>query len=203
MPRLDDTAIEEGLQRLPGWQRGANQLVKTFTRADFAQAMAFVNQVAGAAEAAGHHPDIDIRWTRSPWPCPATPGVAWPSATSSWPPASRNLTNPPSPPDRAAPGDVVVGAQVDHGDDGGAVVAVAAVVDHPDLAVESFELAVGPRPGRRRPGSGRGGGRWRATGPAWPGTRRGWRGPANYPGGRRGGGRQAAGTGRDQLEHRH
>jgi 4a-hydroxytetrahydrobiopterin dehydratase len=29
-------------------------------RQDFAQAMAFVNEVAGAAEAAGHHPDIDI-----------------------------------------------------------------------------------------------------------------------------------------------
>jgi 4a-hydroxytetrahydrobiopterin dehydratase len=64
MPRLDDTAIEEGLQRLPGWQRRGNQIVKTFTRADFAQAMAFVNQVAGAAEAAGHHPDIDIRWNK-------------------------------------------------------------------------------------------------------------------------------------------
>jgi 4a-hydroxytetrahydrobiopterin dehydratase len=33
-------------------------------RADFVQAMAFVNQVADAAEAAGHHPDIDIRWTK-------------------------------------------------------------------------------------------------------------------------------------------
>jgi 4a-hydroxytetrahydrobiopterin dehydratase len=33
-------------------------------RADFVQAMAFVNQVAGAAEAAGHHPDIDIRWNK-------------------------------------------------------------------------------------------------------------------------------------------
>jgi 4a-hydroxytetrahydrobiopterin dehydratase len=64
MPRLDDTAIEEGLQRLPGWQRRGNQIVKTFTRADFAQAMAFVNQVAGAAKAAGHHPDIDIRWNK-------------------------------------------------------------------------------------------------------------------------------------------
>jgi 4a-hydroxytetrahydrobiopterin dehydratase len=62
MPRLDDTAIEEGLQHLPGWERRGNQLVKSFVRQDFAQAMAFVNEVAGAAEAAGHHPDIDIRW---------------------------------------------------------------------------------------------------------------------------------------------
>jgi 4a-hydroxytetrahydrobiopterin dehydratase len=62
MPRLDDTAIDEGLQRLPGWERRGNQIVKSFMRQDFAQAMAFVNEVAGAAEAAGHHPDIDIRW---------------------------------------------------------------------------------------------------------------------------------------------
>jgi 4a-hydroxytetrahydrobiopterin dehydratase len=64
MSRLDDTAVEEGLQRLPGWERRGNEIVKTFTREDFAHAMVFVNEVAGAAEAAGHHPDIDIRWNK-------------------------------------------------------------------------------------------------------------------------------------------
>jgi 4a-hydroxytetrahydrobiopterin dehydratase len=64
MPPLDDTAVEEGLQHLPGWERRGNQLVKTFVSADFAHAMVFVNEVAGAAEAAGHHPDIDIRWNK-------------------------------------------------------------------------------------------------------------------------------------------
>jgi 4a-hydroxytetrahydrobiopterin dehydratase len=64
MPRLDDTAVAEGLQRLPGWRRRGNQIVKTFTREDFARAMTFLNEVADAAEAAGHHPDIDIRWNR-------------------------------------------------------------------------------------------------------------------------------------------
>jgi 4a-hydroxytetrahydrobiopterin dehydratase len=64
MPRLDDTAVEEGLQHLPGWERRGDQIVKTFVRADFAQAMTFVNEVAAAAEAAGHHPDIDIRWNQ-------------------------------------------------------------------------------------------------------------------------------------------
>ena len=64
MPRLDDTAVAEGLQHLPGWERRGNQIVKTFVRADFARAMVFVNEVASAAEAAGHHPDIDIRWNK-------------------------------------------------------------------------------------------------------------------------------------------
>jgi 4a-hydroxytetrahydrobiopterin dehydratase len=64
MPRLDDTAVAEGLQHLPGWERRGDQIVKTFVRADFAQAMVFVNEVAAAADAAGHHPDIDIRWNQ-------------------------------------------------------------------------------------------------------------------------------------------
>ena len=60
--RLDDTAVEEGLARLPGWERRGDQIVKSFVRADFAQAMVFVSEGAGAAEAAGHHPNIDICW---------------------------------------------------------------------------------------------------------------------------------------------
>ncbi len=37
---------------------------RTFTFADFRTAMAFVNRVADAAEAADHHPDIDIRYSK-------------------------------------------------------------------------------------------------------------------------------------------
>jgi 4a-hydroxytetrahydrobiopterin dehydratase len=64
MPRLDDIAVEEGPRRLLGWERRGNQIIKTFVREAFAQAMVFVNQVAAVAEAAGHHPDIDIRWNK-------------------------------------------------------------------------------------------------------------------------------------------
>jgi 4a-hydroxytetrahydrobiopterin dehydratase len=64
MARLDDAAVEEGLQRLSGWERRGDEIVKTFVREDFAGAMTFVSEVAGAAEAAGHHPDIDIRWNK-------------------------------------------------------------------------------------------------------------------------------------------
>ena len=77
MPRLDDIAVEEGLQRLPGWERRGNEIVKTFTREDFAHAMVFVNEVAGAAEAAGHHPDIDIRWNKITL-TPLQPRRRWP-----------------------------------------------------------------------------------------------------------------------------
>ena len=64
MPLLDDAAIEEGLQALPGWERRGNEISKTFGHADFAAAMVFVNRVADAAEEANHHPDIDIRWNK-------------------------------------------------------------------------------------------------------------------------------------------
>jgi pterin-4a-carbinolamine dehydratase len=35
--------------------------------------IALVNELAGAAEAAGYHPDIDIRWNKVTLACPPTP----------------------------------------------------------------------------------------------------------------------------------
>ena len=49
---------------MPGWQKNGGLITRTFQFPDFATAMGFVNQVAGLAEAAGHHPDIDIRWNK-------------------------------------------------------------------------------------------------------------------------------------------
>jgi 4a-hydroxytetrahydrobiopterin dehydratase len=40
------------------WRRDGNAIVRDFTCEDFATAIAFVNRVADAAEAANHHPDI-------------------------------------------------------------------------------------------------------------------------------------------------
>jgi 4a-hydroxytetrahydrobiopterin dehydratase len=52
MALLDDAAIEQGLQRLPGWERRDQEIVKTFKHRNFVEAVAFVNQVAEIAEAA-------------------------------------------------------------------------------------------------------------------------------------------------------
>jgi 4a-hydroxytetrahydrobiopterin dehydratase len=54
-----DAALEE--QHL-NWARQDDVLVTTVKLHDFAAALAFVNAVGAAAEAANHHPDIDIRW---------------------------------------------------------------------------------------------------------------------------------------------
>lgn len=53
---------EEIAERLEGseWTRDADEIVREWRFADFAVAIAFVNQVAEAAEAANHHPDILI-----------------------------------------------------------------------------------------------------------------------------------------------
>ncbi len=54
-----DAALEE--QHLH-WSREDDVLVTAVKLHDFAAAMEFVNAVGAAAEAANHHPDIDIRW---------------------------------------------------------------------------------------------------------------------------------------------
>jgi 4a-hydroxytetrahydrobiopterin dehydratase len=60
---LDTAAVDEALaERRLEWTRDGEQLTKTVTRGDFGSALAFVNEVGALAEAANHHPDIDIRW---------------------------------------------------------------------------------------------------------------------------------------------
>ena len=51
-------------QTLNDWPQVDGALEKTFAFANFVEAMTFVNHVAAAAEAAGHHPDIAISWNR-------------------------------------------------------------------------------------------------------------------------------------------
>lgn len=63
-PRLDDAAIAQALAGLPGWAREGDRIARTFAFATFRAALAFVNQVADAAEAARHHPDIHIHYTK-------------------------------------------------------------------------------------------------------------------------------------------
>jgi 4a-hydroxytetrahydrobiopterin dehydratase len=45
-----------------GWTQEGNALTRTIKRADFAEALALVVEIGRLAEAADHHPDIDIRY---------------------------------------------------------------------------------------------------------------------------------------------
>ena len=51
---------DEIATRLDGtdWRREGDEIVRDWRFKDFAEAIAFVNRVAGAAEDANHHPDI-------------------------------------------------------------------------------------------------------------------------------------------------
>jgi 4a-hydroxytetrahydrobiopterin dehydratase len=57
---LTDSEIDERLAARPGWRRDGAAIVRDRRLADFAAAIAWVDAIADAAEAANHHPDILI-----------------------------------------------------------------------------------------------------------------------------------------------
>ncbi|MGW9480381.1 4a-hydroxytetrahydrobiopterin dehydratase [Saccharomonospora azurea] len=59
---LSDESIDEALRTLPEWRRAGDAIERTAELASFPAAIDAVNRVAERAEAANHHPDIDIRW---------------------------------------------------------------------------------------------------------------------------------------------
>ena len=61
---LSDIAIQRELGSLSGWARRGATIVKTYQFKTFPEGVAFVGRVAEVAEAANHHPDIDIRYTK-------------------------------------------------------------------------------------------------------------------------------------------
>ena len=63
MAKLTESEIEAGLRGLSGWTRRGDEIRKIYTFKAFAGGVRFVDRVAVLADAADHHPDIDIRWT--------------------------------------------------------------------------------------------------------------------------------------------
>lgn len=57
---LDENALATLLASGSGWEREGQTLTKTFKRSGFSDAVAFVTEIAKAANAADHHPDIHI-----------------------------------------------------------------------------------------------------------------------------------------------
>lgn len=64
MAELNPEQIKTALPAVKEWKKQSASITRTFQFKDFAAAMAFVNKVAHAAEAANHHPDIDVRWNK-------------------------------------------------------------------------------------------------------------------------------------------
>jgi len=66
---LDQAAIDSALAKLDGWSGGPDGITRTAELSSFPAAIAVVDRVAEAAEAADHHPDIDIRWRTLTFRC--------------------------------------------------------------------------------------------------------------------------------------
>ena len=62
---LNDAELAAALERLDGWEREGHAIRRTIRCAGFRAAIALVNAVADAAEAANHHPDITIHGYRN------------------------------------------------------------------------------------------------------------------------------------------
>lgn len=61
---IPEVELKAHLAEVPEWRHRDNAIRREFQFRDFEEAMGFVNEVAGLAEEANHHPDIDIRWNK-------------------------------------------------------------------------------------------------------------------------------------------
>ena len=64
MSLLSSDEITQALGGMPGWQLADRAIQKVYTFASFPEAVAFVTRLVPGAEAADHHPDLAIAYTR-------------------------------------------------------------------------------------------------------------------------------------------
>lgn len=69
MAKLSPDQIAEKLKALPGWGYKQNAIAKIFRFKEYLHGIEFVQKVAEIAEAADHHPDILINYTRVTFSC--------------------------------------------------------------------------------------------------------------------------------------
>lgn len=60
--KLEADEIDLRLKELNGWSAQDEKLTKRFEFTNFADSLAFVNQIGEIAEAVDHHPDIKFGW---------------------------------------------------------------------------------------------------------------------------------------------
>ena len=56
--------IQQALADLPGWELAGEEIAKEYKLGNFVEAVAFVDRLVEPAEAANHHPDLEIHYNR-------------------------------------------------------------------------------------------------------------------------------------------
>ncbi len=69
MAKLGSEQIDEQLKALPGWEFKENTIRKLYRFKEFMDGIRFIARVAEMAEAADHHPDIFVNYTRVTFTC--------------------------------------------------------------------------------------------------------------------------------------
>ena len=64
MATLSDREIRSALADLPGWELVDAAITKQYRLGGFPEAVAFVVRLSYDAEAADHHPDLDVRYDK-------------------------------------------------------------------------------------------------------------------------------------------
>jgi 4a-hydroxytetrahydrobiopterin dehydratase len=64
MATLSDAEIARELKTVEGWRRSGAAIRREFAFRDFPEAVLFVSALVPEAEAADHHPDIEIHYRR-------------------------------------------------------------------------------------------------------------------------------------------
>jgi 4a-hydroxytetrahydrobiopterin dehydratase len=69
MPTLSEAQIGNELKSLPGWEYQDRSLRKLFRFGEFMDGIRLIGRVAEMAEAADHHPDMHVNYTRVTFVC--------------------------------------------------------------------------------------------------------------------------------------
>ena len=69
MATLNREQIGEKLNALAGWQYEDNAIAKLYRFKRFMDGIGFIGRIAELAEAADHHPDIFVNYTRVKFTC--------------------------------------------------------------------------------------------------------------------------------------
>jgi 4a-hydroxytetrahydrobiopterin dehydratase len=62
--KLSEQQVADEMSRLTGWSAGDGTITRTYKLKSFPDAIAFVTRLAFDAEAADHHPDLQISYRK-------------------------------------------------------------------------------------------------------------------------------------------